>query len=192
MNEPTNSIPRLRYEKVDKLIELINQRELATSEAQYNAETEDINKMFSLIKCPVPTTFAARLERQRQPWVRIVDALLAEIARGAYKSPFKFDQEECQDVLMIRTSDAMTHFGQGFWEKRGWPDMSALSDRVLKKQLKQAGVLIVDSLGNAKSFERTLGGKRVGHLTALRLSELHAQGLGTFAATQAVYAQSKP
>ena len=186
MNDSSNHVPRLRYEKVDKLIELINQRELATSAAQYNAETEAIKQLFALIKCPIPKTFMARLARQRQPWVQILEALLAEMARGFFDYPFKFDQEEGQDVLMLRTSDVMAHLRQN---RR---DLPLLSDRVLKKHLKQAGVLVTDRSGDAQPFERTLGGKRVGHLAALRLSELHNQGLNTIAAAQAVCQPTKP
>lgn len=192
MSDLIKNVPRLRYEKINKLIELINDRELATSESEYDSGTALINEMQGLIKCPVQKTFLARIERLRQPWVRIIEQLLAEISRGEFCYPFKFDQEGSNDVLFLRTSDVMEQLERGTWMHEHRKDMPIRSDRVLKKQLKQAGVLLTDRAGNAKPFERTLGGKRIGHLVALRLADLRLAGLNTVAASQAATTTLKP
>jgi hypothetical protein len=51
------------------------------------------------------------------------------------------------------------------------------SDRVFKKQLQLAGVLMMDESGEAEVYERTVSGKRVGHMVGLSLEALRQYGL---------------
>ena len=113
----------------------------------------------------------------RQPWAWIVDKLLGELASGKYLYPFKFDEEDEIPVLCIRTGHVMAHISQDPRLREFWDGLPVKSDRVLKKQLEQAGVLATDKNGQALMVERTIKGNRVGHMVALNLKALRTFGL---------------
>lgn len=109
---------------------------------------------------------------ERQPWVWIVEKLLSEIARGAYRHPFVFDQTDDEEpVLAVRTSEVMAHMSQENSLREFWDSLPVKSDRVLKKDLRRANVIAIDDM------ERTLHGKRVAHLVGLSLPALEQFGL---------------
>ena len=121
----------------------------------------------------------AETKATRHPWVWIIEKLLSEIARGEFRYPFKFDHEDEIEVLCIRTGHIMDHMSQSNGLRAFWDELPIKSDRALKKQLNLAGVLLVDMLGDGepKVFERTVHGKRVGHMVALSLPMLRQYGL---------------
>jgi hypothetical protein len=116
----------------------------------------------------------------RHPWVWIVEKLLSEIARGEFRYPFKFDTEDEVEVLCIRTGHIMDHMSQSTGLRAFWDELPIKSDRALKKQLALAGVLVLDPMGNGYDvleIERTVHGKRVGHMVGLSLPMLRQYGL---------------
>ena len=165
-----------RIDQVDTLLDMVRDREQADSEADYNTRT--VRVMESLLKLK----FEVR-KIPRPDWVLIMEALLAEIVVGKFNHPFKFDQEGGEDVLCIRTSHIMDSLRRGTWMRERWPEMTIRSDRILKKQLKQAGVLLLDSAGNVQEFERighnrcSRAAQRCPHMVAIKLEVLRGNGL---------------
>lgn len=116
----------------------------------------------------------------RHPWVWIIEKLLSEIARGEFRYPFKFDSDGDGDGwLCIRTGHIMDHMSQSNGLRAFWDELPIKSDRALKKQLHLAGVLMLDMDGDGEplSYERTVHGKRIGHMVGLSLSALRQYGL---------------
>lgn len=185
-----------RHERVNRLVELIRNREMALCAAEYDAATLLIQAAFDDIKCPVPTTFAARAEARRPPWVRVIEKVLREIGNGAFPFPYRFDKEGLFDVLFIRTSHIMEHLEQCDRLREFWDELPIKSDRALKKQLFAAGVLLIDAAGQPRVFERTDNSKtrprapRTGHMVGISLPELWRYGLDQLAADQAASSRS--
>lgn len=110
----------------------------------------------------------------RHPWVWIMQILLSEIAAGDFVAPHTFDFHDGQECLMVRTSDVMHHMKTKSSLRDIWNALPVKSDRVFKRQLAQAGVIVGD-------VERTIGTrhamKRVSHLAAISLDQLETFGL---------------
>ena len=113
----------------------------------------------------------------REPWVWIVEILLSEISAGNFRHPFDWGDEDGEDVLLIRTSHVMDHISHTNSLRDKWNALPVKSDRVFKRQLLDAGVLMMDADGRAIERERTIGRRREGHLVALSLSKLERYGL---------------
>jgi len=114
----------------------------------------------------------------RHPWVWIVEKLLSEIARGEFRFPFTFDSDgHGTGWLCIRTGHIMDHMSQSNGLRAFWDELPIKSDRALKKQLELAGVLMLDVDGKPEVYERTVHGKRVGHMVGLGLKQLMQYGL---------------
>lgn len=113
----------------------------------------------------------------RHPWVWIIEKLLSEIARGEFRYPFKFDNEDEIEVLCIRTGHIMDHMSQSNGLRAFWDELPIKSDRALKKQLALAGVLMLDGEGEPLAVERTVHGRRVAHMVAISLPMLRQYGL---------------
>lgn len=110
----------------------------------------------------------------RQPWVWIVETLLSEIARGTYRYPFVFDQDdEGEAFLAVRTSHVMDHIARENSLRDFWDQLPVKSDRVFKRALQAANVLTLDDV------ERTCHGKRVAHMVGLSMARLEQFGLST-------------
>lgn len=114
----------------------------------------------------------------REPWVWIVETILSEIASHQYQHPYKWDHAEGEECLLIRTSHVMEHLSRTPALREKWNGLPVKSDRVFKKQLHQAEVVVSDTI------ERTIGDRRIGHLTALSLSRLEKYGLYATPASQ--------
>lgn len=112
----------------------------------------------------------------RQPWAWIVEKLLSEIAAHRFMHPFRFDEEDQEPVLCVRTGHVMDHMRQTTYLREFWDGLPVKSDRVFKRQLEQAGVLMMDGQ-HAMPVERTVKGQRVGHMVAMRLPALRTYGL---------------
>jgi hypothetical protein len=113
----------------------------------------------------------------REPWVWILETVLSEIARHEFRYPHKWDWVDKQEVLLVRTSHVMEHLANTPALREKWNGLPVKSDRVFKKQLLQAGVVLCDDNGKPLEIERTIGHSRVAHLTALDLSKLEQYGL---------------
>jgi hypothetical protein len=88
-------------------------------------------------------------------------------------------------VLCIRTSHVMDHMRQTPYLREFWDGLPIKSDRVFKRQLEQAGVLVMDpATGNARMFEKTIGHNRVGHMVGLSLPALMQYGLHAVVPTE--------
>lgn len=106
----------------------------------------------------------------REPWVWILETVLGEIARSEFKYPHQWDRVEGENCLLVRTSH-MEHLAHTPALREKWNGLPVKSDRVFKKQLQKAGVIVSDTV------ERTIGLRRVSHLAALSLARLEQYGL---------------
>lgn len=116
----------------------------------------------------------------REPWVWIVEILLSELASGTYRHPALWDEVDGVECLLVRTSHVMDHLAHSMWLREKWNGLPVKSDRVFKKQITQAGVVLRDAAGAALDYERKVGDRRVSHMTALDLTAL--QNFGLYAA----------
>jgi hypothetical protein len=107
----------------------------------------------------------------REPWVWILETVLSEIARHEFKYPYKWDSVDGENCLLVRTSHVMEHLSHTPALREKWNGLPVKSDRVFKKQLQKAGVILSDTI------ERTIGSARVSHLAALSLPKLDLYGL---------------
>lgn len=107
----------------------------------------------------------------REPWVWILEILLSELSAGLYRHPYKWDEVEGEQCLIIRTSHVMDHLAHNNALRDRWNAMPVKSDRVFKKQLKDADVVVSDTV------ERTIRGRRESRLTALSIAKLATYGL---------------
>ena len=108
---------------------------------------------------------------QREPWVWIMETILGEIDRGRFESPFKFDEKEGEMCLLIRPLHMMQHISTSNHLKDRWNSLPIKQDRVLKKNLLRAGVVV------RENAERRIDRKRVPNLLALSISGLASYGL---------------
>lgn len=107
----------------------------------------------------------------REPWVWIMETVLSEIARHEFRFPHVFDYVDGEECLLIRTSHVMDHLSQTPSLRDKWNGLPVKSDRVFKKQLTNAGVII------KQDIERAINSNRVSHLVAISTSRLKLYGL---------------
>lgn len=110
-------------------------------------------------------------DSNREPWAWILELLFGELDAGHYRHPYIFAQIDESYCLLLRTSHIMQHISQSPALKAKYDALPVKSDRVLKRQLFKAGVVIKDGL------EKTINGKRVSNLLALSLEDLKQFGL---------------
>lgn len=108
----------------------------------------------------------AETSADREPWVWIMETLLHELATSNYKAPYQWGMVGDEKCLIIRTSDVMHHLASTPALREAWNALPIKSDRVFKKQLQGAEVIINDSV------ERTIGQRRVAHMAAISLDKL--------------------
>jgi hypothetical protein len=115
----------------------------------------------------------------REPWVWILETILSEMDSGNYRHPYKFDQvtlvpgENSVECLLIRTGHIMDHISHTPALREKWNALPVKSDRVFKRQCKQADVIYKDDV------EKVIVGKRVCHMVAFSLEKLATYGLYT-------------
>lgn len=107
----------------------------------------------------------------REPWVWIMETILSEISSHQYQHPFAWDDVKGEECLLIRTSHVMEHLSRTPALREKWNGLPVKSDRVFKKQLMQAEVIV------SEAAEKTISNRRVGHLCAISLSRLEKFGL---------------
>ncbi|MFT3964089.1 toprim domain-containing protein [Propionivibrio sp.] len=115
----------------------------------------------------------------REPWVWIMETLLNELATSNFKAPYQWGLVADQECLIIRTSDIMHHLSSTPALREAWNALPIKSDRVFKRQLLDAEVIINDSV------ERTIGMRRVAHMAAISLARLADYSL--YAAPNALF-----
>lgn len=108
----------------------------------------------------------AETSADREPWVWIMETLLHELATSNYKAPYQWGMVGNEKCLIIRTSDVMHHLASTPALREAWNALPIKSDRIFKKQLQGAEVIINDSV------ERTIGQRRVAHMAAISLDRL--------------------
>lgn len=113
----------------------------------------------------------SQTDAMRQPWVWVVEVILHEIAAGAYPYPYRFDFIDGQDVFYLKCSHMMFHIKTKPGLRPIWDGLTIKSDRVLKKQMEQAGVILSLRAGPV------INGKRVDHMVALSMAKLAEYGL---------------
>lgn len=120
----------------------------------------------------------AETSEDREPWIWIVEKILSEIAARNFRYPYMFDSVEGKSALIVRTSHVMDHLSSEQRLREFWNGLTIKSDRVFKRQLREASVLVTKE-GSAEipEVERTIHGHRVSHMTALDVAELEAYGL---------------
>lgn len=111
----------------------------------------------------------------RQPWVWIMETALSELAAGKFHYPHLVDiwmdkGQNLHEVLIIRTSHIMDHIRHNSHLRSVWDSLTVKSDRVFKKQLQQAGIVLTDG-------ERKINGTRHGRMAYLSIEKLKEFGL---------------
>ena len=109
----------------------------------------------------------------REPWVWIMEIILGEIDAGNYDRPFKFERNGDDVLLFVRTAHLMQYLSQTASLRPKYDALPVKSDRVLKKQMDKAGVILPEF----DDKERRIGGKRVAHMCGLSLKKLEEFGL---------------
>lgn len=121
----------------------------------------------------------------REPWVWIVEKLFSEISRREFRFPYKWDTIEGRECLLVRTGHVIDHLSGSPALRQMWDGLPIKSDRVFKRQLTQAGAVLLAADGSVLEQERTLGDfslgndtrKRVAHMVALDLARLAEYGV---------------
>ncbi len=113
----------------------------------------------------------AETDADREPWVWIIEILLSELSAGVFRHPYIFTEVNDEECLCVRTSHIMDHISHTMALRDKWNALPVKSDRVLKRQLVDAGVVLD---GN---YERTISGRREQHMVALSLEVLKRFGL---------------
>jgi hypothetical protein len=108
----------------------------------------------------------------RSPWVWILETALSEIDAGAFRHPFKFDEVDGEDCLLVRPSHIMDHIAGSNNLREKWNSLPVKTPAVFRRQLLAAGVTVGD-----KEIERTIHHRRVQHLTPLSIKRLAGFGL---------------
>src|SRR5471032_998047 len=114
----------------------------------------------------------AETSADREPWVWILETVLSEIDGGNYKHPYTFDMVDGEFCILLRTGHVMDHIAHTGSLRDKWNGLPVKSDRVFKKQLHQAGVVV-----GTKEVERRIFMRRVPYLTPISLRRLKAFGL---------------
>lgn len=116
-------------------------------------------------------THVSESSADREPWVWIMENILAEIDAKHYDYPHFFDTIEGEECLLLRTSQVMAHLSTTSGLREVWNGLTVKSDRVFKRQLKHAGVIIGDEV------ERRAHGNRYPNLAPISLRKLEEYGL---------------
>lgn len=114
----------------------------------------------------------AQTAHTREPWVWIMEALLAEIEAGAFKLPYAVDKcDWTVDCLLIRPTHVMHHLRGSPGLRELWSTLPIKTAAVLKQQWEDVGVIYKDRV------DVTINNRRFSHMTALSLEKLAEFGL---------------
>lgn len=128
---------------------------------------------FGFIPCLVRemNSHIAETSAEREPWVWILDLVLNEIAANAYPYPYRLDLVNGEEALMIRTAHVMHHLSTNAGLRPIYDGLPVKSDRVFKRQLKDAGVVL------SERVNPVINRHQVHHLIALSVAKLEEYGL---------------
>lgn len=118
----------------------------------------------------------AQTSADRHPWVWIMERFAGEVAAGRYQGPVKIEEGfrnesgDVEEVIFLRTSDVMHHMSTTSSLRDFWNQLPVKSDRVFKKQMTDAGVIVGEA-------ERTIGHKRYSRLAAVSTARLETFGV---------------
>jgi len=118
----------------------------------------------------------AQTSADRHPWVWIMERFAGEVAAGRYQGPVKIEEDfrtedgGAEEVIFLRTSDVMHHMSTTSSLRDFWNSLPVKSDRVFKKQMGDAGVIVGEA-------ERTIGQKRYSRLAAISTTKLETFGV---------------
>jgi len=110
---------------------------------------------------------------ERSPWVWIMETALSEMDAGHFRHPYKFDEFEGEQCLLVNVSHIMDHLSTSNNLRDKWNSLPVKTATVFKRQLVAAGVTV----GGDKESERTINSKRVRRITALSVDKLAEFGL---------------
>jgi hypothetical protein len=116
----------------------------------------------------------AETSQDREPWVWILELLCSEISANRFMYPHVFDAVDSELVLIVRTSHVMDHIAHSNHLRDMWNSLPVKSDRVFKRMLVDAKMIVGD---DAKGHERTVGGKRYAHMTAISVNRMESYGI---------------
>jgi Toprim domain len=125
----------------------------------------------------------AETTSDREPWVWIVETLLSEIAANQFIFPYVWDMHKhaetrvAEPCLLIRTAHVMDHLARSVALREKWNGLPVKSDRVFKKQLMNAGVVIDDDVERMVNTESLENKKRLAHMVAISVARLQQYGL---------------
>lgn len=119
----------------------------------------------------------AETSHSREPWIWIVEKLLSEIAAREFRYPYKFDTINGHLALCVRTSHVMDHLKHSPRLKEFINACPVKSDRVFKRQLKNARVIVENDRGEPMEIEKTINRTRYGGMTPLDVEQLEALGM---------------
>jgi len=108
----------------------------------------------------------------REPWVWIMETVLSEIDGGNYRHPYIFDTVDGEFCILLSSGHIMNHIAHTTSLRDKWNALPVKSDRVFKKQMRNAGVIVGE-----KEVERRIHLRRVPYLTPISLRRLEAFGL---------------
>ena len=120
------------------------------------AEVPSINDLGCAIEMPPP------------PWRYVIEALLDRL--DAFTEPYAVDTVAGEWCLCVRTSDLTRFLLRDPSVAKTLATLPVKSDRRLKRDLRDVGLIRGD-------VERTIGGVRVAHLTAISIDAMAAQGV---------------
>ena len=125
-----------------------------------------------LLNLPVPPLAAlgSWLEMPAAPWKWVISRLNIEVTVRDYPGVYELDAFQGAECLLIRPSQVIPFLMEN---AELAPTLSLLpvqSPRALRKALGQAGVVLGEC-------ERSIDGKRIGHLLALSVEKLEALGI---------------
>jgi hypothetical protein len=118
----------------------------------------------------------AETSEDREPWIWILEKLMSEIAAGEFRHPHIFDNVNGRLALCVRTSHVMDHISHSPRLRDFWHGLTIKSDRVFKRQLKSAQVVVTNDEGPME-VEKTIFGKRYSGMTPLDVEKLEALGM---------------
>ena len=111
----------------------------------------------------------------RQPWVWILQTIFGEISNGNFRFPCKFMMyrtlEKDAPVLLIRCTHMMQHISNTMSLRATYDNLPVKSDRILKKMLIRAGVVLKSRV------DTVINNRREDHMLALDLNKLNEYAL---------------
>lgn len=161
-NEPTLA---------SELLALMQARELARTDE----EAQSLTYLLDLALDSAGARVSSFLIGETQsPWAEIMRAVMGSVAERSFDRPYSLEPMDGVEVLCIRLAHAMEFLYESAHLRYLWNSLplTARSDRRLKTMLTRAGVLLLDSKGRVLEVERTVNGKRVGHMVCIPLPRL--------------------